>query len=183
MTTQINSLNPQYTKVNGKDSQQIFMIKNYDQRKYQNRNRPNSKDSCKIEGQHIEVEVSMDKIIEQDHVMLITIKLTLVETILEKHKVIEVNILEVDTEGRSRSRDRQYSDNFRRNNRCSSSRCRSGWRASTDRDRTRCYKCREYDHFAKNCPTLQTEKGSEQIQQMYNMDEEQTALKVLVTYT
>ena len=30
--------------------------------------------------------------------------------------------------------------------------------------------CREYDHFAKDCPTLQVEKEPEQIQQMYNMD-------------
>ena len=76
---------------------------------------------------------------------------------------------------RSRSRDRQYSDNMRRNNR-NSSRSRTGSRASTNSDRNRCYKCRKYDHFAKDCPTLQVEKESEQIQQMYNMDEEKTAL-------
>ena len=78
--------------------------------------------------------------------------------------------------GRSRSRDRQYSDNIRRND-INSSRSRSGSRGSTNRDRIRCYKCREYDHFAKDCPTSQAEKGSEQMQQMYNMDEDQTALK------
>ena len=43
--------------------------------------------------------------------------------------------------------------------------------------------CREYDHFSKDCPTTQVEKEAEQIQQMYNMDEEQTALKVLATDT
>ena len=52
-----------------------------------------------------------------------------------------------------------------------------------NRDRIRCYKCREYDHFAKECPTSKVEKESEQIQQMYNMDEEQTALKLLATDT
>ena len=31
----------------------------------------------------------------------------------------------------------------------SNSRSRSGSRASTNRDRIRCYKCREYDHFAR----------------------------------
>ena len=84
--------------------------------------------------------------------------------------------------GRSRSRDRQYSDNTRMNDR-SSIRSRSGSRASTNRDRIRCYKCREYDHFTKDCPTFKVEKESEQIQQMFNMDEEQTALKLLVTDT
>ena len=58
---------------------------------------------------------------------------------------------------------------------------RSGSRASTNIDRIRCYKCREYDHFTKDCPNSQLEKESEQIQQMYNMDEEQTALKILAT--
>ena len=72
--------------------------------------------------------------------------------------------------GRSRSRDRQYLDNTRRSDRCSS-RSRSGSRASTNRDRIRCYKCREYNHFAKDCATSKVEKESEQIQQMYNMDE------------
>ena len=47
----------------------------------------------------------------------------------------------------------------------------------------RCLKCRQYDHFAKTCPTLQEEKEPEQIQQMYNLDEEQTAFKVLATDT
>ena len=78
--------------------------------------------------------------------------------------------------GRSGSRDRQYSDNTRRSDR-SNSRSRSGSRASTNRDRIRCCKCREYDHFAKDYPTLKVEKESEQMQQMYNMDKEQTTLK------
>ena len=43
------------------------------------------------------------------------------------------------------------------------------------------FKCREYDHFAKDCPNSQTEKEPEQIQQMYNSDEEQTSLKALAT--
>ena len=52
--------------------------------------------------------------------------------------------------GRSRSTERSYSGNIRRNDRSSSnSRSRSGSRVSTNRDRIRCYKCREYDHFTK----------------------------------
>ena len=85
--------------------------------------------------------------------------------------------------GRSRSKNRKYSDYFRRNDRSSSSSSRSGSRAITYEDRIRCYRHREYDHFTNNCPTSQVEKESEQIQQMYNMDEEQTALKVLATDT
>ena len=85
--------------------------------------------------------------------------------------------------GRSRSREIQYSGNFSRNDRNSTSRSRSGLRASTNRDRIRCFKCREYDHFAEDCPNSQKEKEPEQIQQMYNLDEEQTALKVLATET
>ena len=56
-------------------------------------------------------------------------------------------------------------------------------RASTNRDRIRCLKCRQYDQFTKDRPNLQREKEPEQIQQMYNLDEEQTALKVLATDT
>ena len=42
---------------------------------------------------------------------------------------------------------------------------------------SRCYKCTEYDHFTKDCLTSKLEKGTEQIQQMYNTDEKQTSLK------
>ena len=73
--------------------------------------------------------------------------------------------------GRSRSRERQYSGIFRRNDRSSSSRSGSGSRASINRDRIRCFKCRKYDHFTKDCPNTQAEKEPEQqIQQMYNLD-------------
>ena len=43
----------------------------------------------------------------------------------------------------------------------SSSRSRSGSRASTNRGRIRCYKCREYDHFTKDCLTSKLEKETE----------------------
>ena len=47
----------------------------------------------------------------------------------------------------SRSRERE-----RRGSSPSSSRL--GSRNSTNRDRIRCFKCREYDHFANECPNL-----------------------------
>ena len=72
----------------------------------------------------------------------------------------------------------------RRNDRSiSNSRSRSRSRVSTNRDRIRCYTCQEYDHFTKDCPTTEEEKGAEQIQQLCNLDKEQTSLKTLATDT
>ena len=58
----------------------------------------------------------------------------------------------------------------------SNSRSRSGSRASTNRDRIHCCKCREYNHFARDCPTSMEEKGIEQFQQMLNLGDEQTSV-------
>ena len=42
----------------------------------------------------------------------------------------------------------------------------------------------EYDHFAKDCQTMaREERKTEQVQQMLNLDEEQTVLKALATDT
>ena len=41
----------------------------------------------------------------------------------------------------------------------SSSRSQSNLRVSTNRDRVRCCKCREYDHFANECPNLVIEES------------------------
>ena len=38
---------------------------------------------------------------------------------------------------------------------------RSSSRISTSRDRVRCYKCREYDHFASDCPNSVTDEDSD----------------------
>ena len=51
---------------------------------------------------------------------------------------------------------------------------RSGSRASTNRDRIRCFECREYDHFARECLTRRENREIEQIQQMFNLEDEQT---------
>ena len=67
---------------------------------------------------------------------------------------------------------------------CFSRRCQSpAFLSNISKDRIRCYKCMEYNHFVKECPTLQAEKESQQLQQMYYMDKEQTALKVLAMDT
>ena len=76
----------------------------------------------------------------------------------------------------SRSFERQSRD--RRDSRSiSNSRSRSGSRASKNRDRIRCFECREYDHFARECPTRQASRETEQIQQMF-MDEDQAYYKL-----
>ena len=49
----------------------------------------------------------------------------------------------------SRSRERHRERRGR-----SPSSSRLGSRTSTNRDRIRCFKCREYDHFANECPNL-----------------------------
>ena len=51
--------------------------------------------------------------------------------------------------GSRRSRERQYTGNFRRNDR--SSRSRSGLRASTNKNMIRCFKCKGHNHFPKDC--------------------------------
>ena len=61
---------------------------------------------------------------------------------------------------RSKSRDRSLSprrhdNNNRQNGKSrfrSRSRSRSNSRITTNMDRIRCYRCREYDHFANECP-------------------------------
>ena len=94
----------------------------------------------------------------------------ILEGISEQIRITEVKIIEVDIEeiikndnyerGRSSSRDREYSNNSNRRNKRSNSRSRSGLTASVNRGRIRCYKCREYDHFAKDCLTSkQMESG------------------------
>ena len=58
----------------------------------------------------------------------------------------------------------------------SNSRLRSGSGARTNRDRIRCYNCREYNHFARDCPTSREERDIDRLQQMPNLEEEQTHL-------
>ena len=81
--------------------------------------------------------------------------------------------------GRNRSRERAFSRNYSnsRDRSSSNSRSRSGSQASTNRDRIRCYNCREYDHFVRDCPHSREERDLEQLQQMLNLEaEEQTHL-------
>ena len=62
---------------------------------------------------------------------------------------------------RNRSRERTFVGNYRRDRSSSNDRSRSESRASMNRDRIRCYACREYDHFATNCPNSREERDLE----------------------
>ena len=75
---------------------------------------------------------------------------------------------------RSRPRERNFTRNYNNSrDRCSgNSRLRSGFRASTNRDRIKSYACREYYHFAGDCNNSREERNLEQLQQMLNMEEE-----------
>ena len=80
---------------------------------------------------------------------------------------------------RNRLREGSFSSNYgnNRDRSSSNSRLRSGSRASTNRDRITCYNCREYVHFARDCPTSREERDLEQLQQRLNLEvEEQTHL-------
>ena len=48
---------------------------------------------------------------------------------------------------------------------------------STNRDRIGCFRWREYDYFVRECLTRLENREIEQIQQMFNLDDEQTALQ------
>ena len=75
---------------------------------------------------------------------------------------------------RNRSRERIHTRNYDNNRDRSSgnNRSRSGSRASTNRDRIRCYACRENDHFVRDCPNYREERNLEQLQHMLNMEEQ-----------
>ena len=41
-----------------------------------------------------------------------------------------------------------------------------------NREGIRCYACREYDHFVRDCPNSRGERDLEQLQHMLNMEEQ-----------
>ena len=73
---------------------------------------------------------------------------------------------------RNRSRGRAFTGNYRKDRSSSNDMSRSGSRASTNRDRIRCYTCREYDHFVRDCPNSREERDLEQLQHMLNKEEQ-----------
>ena len=76
--------------------------------------------------------------------------------------VLEVGINIVETRVRDR---RQWSRTVSRDRRGtprSESMSRSSSHVNTNRDRLRCFRCSEYDQFARECPNMMTEDDSDQ---------------------
>ena len=68
----------------------------------------------------------------------------------------------------SRSRNENYGNNQyrgrsrdRNQRRQGESRSRSNSRVSTNQDCVQCYRCREYDHFASECPNTPTDEETD----------------------
>ena len=77
-----------------------------------------------------------------------------------------------NSRGRNRLRERVFTRSYGRDRSSSNDRSRSGSRASTNRDRIRCYTCREYDHFVRDHPNSREERDLDQLQHMLNMEEQ-----------
>ena len=67
-----------------------------------------------------------------------------------------LTIIEKGTDQGKKSFTRNYGNS--RDRSTSNNRSISGSRANTNRDRIRCYTCREYDNFVRNCPNSREEK-------------------------
>ena len=115
-TIRIDSLNPKSIKAKGESKQKIIMIKGII--------RLDTDQIVVIRECHLEVEVGMDRIIEEGLNMLIIIEMTLGEDILGKCKIMEVSIIEVNIEAIIEMTileeveiglERQFSSNFRKN--------------------------------------------------------------------
>ena len=91
--------------------------------------------------------------------------------ITEGEKLEVTMMIEIGAGHMKENRDRRYSRSI------GNSRSRSGSRATTNRERIRCFECREYDHFVRDCPTRKARREIEQRQQMFNVDEDQTVLQ------
>ena len=134
----------------------------------------------------IEVDQGMNKMIGEKILEALQEYTNILEDRIEEEnieviigmKIIAEKRVGVGLEEKSFSRN---INNRRNDRRASNSRSRSGLRVSTNRDRISCYKCREYDHFTKGCPTSTEERELEQIQQMFHLDEGKTSLKTLAT--
>ena len=132
-----------------------------------------------------EVDQGMNKFKEEE-ILEVTweqIKILKNKTVEESTKEVKVTAeVEIGT-GLGKDHFQETLVNDRNNRSTSNNRSESGSRVSTNGDRIWCYKCREYDHFTEDHPTSREEKELEHLQQMLNLDGEQTSLKSLATIT
>ena len=163
MMEQTNSLNLRYFKAKEEDRQEFFMTNIITIKEII---RIGTDQVVEIGEFHLVVEFSVGKNIEIDQDMNKAIGTTFIEKIRGNVRMYQNQSFRRQNNRsgyrrnyrnenyervRSKSRERQYQGNIRRNDRSSSRRSRSGSRLSTNRDRIRCYMCREYDHFTKDC--------------------------------
>ena len=76
----------------------------------------------------------------------------------------------------NRSRDRGQRSRTTLREREDRSRSRSSSHVSTNRDRSRCYRCNEYDHFARECPNIMLDEEQEAVLQLLAQEEQTEAL-------
>ena len=124
----------------------------------------------------------MDKIIEvgQDMFLIIEVIMETIWEVIRRMKDKIITITEGETLGTKIMKigvGHMIGNNRWDNRSNSNSRSRWGSRVSTNRDRIRCFECREYDHFTRDCLMTQADREVEQVQQMFNMDEDQTILQ------
>ena len=130
-------------------------------------------------GQIVEIEDSLEtdpglSRITEEAIFEVTLG-DIVDKIAEGNiETIAIDIM-IKNRGRDRPRKKPFSGSYSGNRArsTSSSRFRSGSRASTNRYRLQCYNCREHDHFVWDCPTSREERDLEQLQHMLNSEEEE----------
>ena len=111
------------------------------------------------ENRDIEIEVKEGRILE-----------IIIETIQEK----DLSKVEIEIEiGVEKDMDDQDQEHYQEREE-SESRSRSNSRVSTNRDRIRCYRCKEYDHFAMECSNTTTDE------EIDHSNSEQAALQMLM---
>ena len=78
-----------------------------------------------------------------------------------------------NNQSRNRERQRSRTTSTERDTR---SRSRSSSQVSTNRDRLRCYRCNEYDHFARECPNVMSDEEKIESLQMLLPEEQAMVL-------
>ena len=113
----------------------------------------------------LEIMIGRDKALDKTGTEMIIEGMDLSKTLVET--MAEIDVREVFNRSyssdRSRSRERSLSPRRYNNNRQfgnsrlrSRSRSRSKPKITMNRDRIKCYKCREYDHFMNECSNIGT---------------------------
>ena len=190
MRGQTKDLNLWYIRVKGEDKQEISMIKETI--------RIGTGQIAEIEDYNLVVEFNTDRIIEVDQGMTRIIGMTIGGEILKgmweciKIRTLGDKIIEVDIEETIEMTMKEVGVGLEKSHTqvilegMTEVTVTVGQGQDQEQvliDRIRCYMCREWDHFTKDCPTAKEERETDQIQQMFYLDEDHTSLKTLATDT